>query len=897
MIDSFKILYFSILPLSYVTIPLQNLLILCYNNRYFLSGKYNLQNGGKGFSMSDIFEIHEMSEEDIKHEYITTALEAKWDAKKITMETEIWKAVKKRNQNLHIAYSPLNDFTDGKVRIKGNIPSRDKGKRCDYILWHNKGTPLAIVEAKDNNHSSSFGLQQAISYGVLLNVPFVYTSNGTSFFEHDFTTGLEKEFPLSEFPTAEELMNRWRGVDAEKILEVENRMTYAIDGENKCYDVPLCFEEKLLNTPFYSGADCYPPRYYQRNAVNRTLEAIAKHQSRILIAMATGTGKTYTAFQIVWRLIDSGTKKKVLYLADRNNLVDQSIQQDFRPLEKVIHKINFQKEDKSKISAYQVYFALYQQLDSQKHKDESEEETDEEIALEISKYKEFFSPDFFDLIIVDECHRGSAKADSRWRKILEYFNGATQVGMTATPKETKYVSNIDYFGEPVYSYSLKQGIEDGFLAPFKVINVHTNIDDGWRPRKGQEDINGNEIEDREYNLSDYDYNIIIQDRIDQVAAEITKYLKETDRMSKTIVFCPTEDAAERMRVALNNLNTDMALRDNQGNVKEQYVVRITGSDTYGKSKLDYFISVGEKYPVIATTSKLLSTGTDCKMVKLIVIDKIIQSVTEFKQIIGRGTRLRYNEGKTHFTIMDFRRVSRLFADPEWDGEIEQNEDFGASTGLATEEEVHDSGTECSQSADSDGQKDRRTIQVVAKGGVKITVLERIVQIYDTDGKLLKTESIEDYTKESILGTYQTLENFIQTWKGEQKKEIIRNMLKEKGIDLELIKKDQNMTDVDDFDFICHIAFNQKPLTRRERAENVKKRDLFGKYGEAAKEVINALLDKYAELGIYDIESTEILKQNPFTKYGKPASIAKLFGGNNQYWKALKELENELYKVA
>ena len=848
--------------------------------------------------MSDIFDIHEMSEEDIKHEYITTALEAKWDAKKISMETELWKAVKKRNQNLHIAYSPLNDFTDGKVRIKGNIPSRDKGKRCDYVLWYNKGTPLAIVEAKDNNHSSSFGLQQAITYGILLNVPFVYTSNGTSFFEHDFTTGLEKEFPLSEFPTADELMARWKGVDADKISEVENRMEYDIDGNTKVYDVPLCFEEKLLNTPFYSGAGYYPPRYYQRNAVNRTLEAIARHQTRILIAMATGTGKTYTAFQIVWRLIDSGTKKKVLYLADRNNLVDQSIQQDFKPLEKVIHKINFQKEDKSKISAYQVYFALYQQLDGTKRKSEDEEETDEEIEMDVSKYKEYFSPDFFDLIIVDECHRGSAKADSRWRKILEYFNGATQIGMTATPKETKYVSNIDYFGEPVYSYSLKQGIEDGFLAPFKVINVHTNIDDGWRPKKGQKDIHGNEIEDREYNLSDYDYNIIIQDRIDEVAAEITKYLKETDRMSKTIVFCPTEDAADRMRVALNNLNTDMVLKDNQGNVKEQYVVRITGSDKYGKDKLDYFISVGEKYPVIATTSKLLSTGSDCKMVKLIVIDELINSMTEFKQIIGRGTRLRYDEGKTHFTIMDFRRVSRLFADPDWDGEIEQDEDYDPKQQSETAPEP--TGSDTPEGGGIEGYPpapNSNPKPIIGKGGVKVDVLQRLVSIYDTDGKLLKQESIEDYTKESILGTYQTLENFIQTWNGEQKKEIIRNMLKDKGIDLELIKKDQNMTDVDDFDFICHIAFNQKPLTRRERAENVKKRDVFGKYGEAAREVINALLDKYAELGIYDIESTEILKQNPFTKYGKPARIAALFGGSDKYRAALKELENELYKVA
>jgi len=846
--------------------------------------------------MSDIFDINEMSEEDIKHTYITTALESKWDAKKISMETELWKAVKKRNQNLHIACSPLNDFTDGKVHIKGNIPSRDKGKRCDYILWYNKGTPLAIVEAKDNNHSSSYGLQQAISYGVALQVPFVYTSNGTSFFEHDFTTGLEKEIALSEFPTAEELMKRWQSVDAAKIAEVENRIKYAVDGESKIYDVPICFEEKLLNTPFYSGIDCYPPRYYQRNAVNKTLEAIAKHQTRILIAMATGTGKTYTAFQIVWRLIDSGTKKKVLYLADRNNLVDQTINGDFKPLEKVIHKINFQKEDKSKISAYQVYFALYQQLDSAKHKSEDDEETEEEFEEALSKYKDFFAPDFFDLIIVDECHRGSAKADSRWRKILDYFSSATQIGMTATPKETKYISNIDYFGEPVYSYSLKQGIEDGFLAPFKVINVHTSIDDCWRPKKGLKDIHGNEIEDREYNLSDYDYNIIIQDRIDEVAAEITKYLKETDRMSKTIVFCPTEDAADRMRIALNNLNTDMVLKDKQGNVKEQYVVRITGSDKYGKDKLDYFISVSQPYPVIATTSKLLSTGSDCKMVKLIVLDELINSMTEFKQIIGRGTRLRYDEGKTHFTIMDFRRVSRLFADPEWDGEIEQDDEYNPNP---QPEPVPDPNPDAPSGGgpitiDPPVQNQK---PIIGKGGVSVKVLQRLVSIYDTDGKLLRQISIEDYTKESILGTYQTLENFIQTWNEEQKKEVIRNMLKDLGIDLELIKKEQNMTDVDDFDFICHIAFNQKPLTRRERAENVKKRDIFTKYGEAAKEVINALLDKYAELGIYDIESTEILKQNPFTKYGKPARIAALFGGNEKYRAALRELENELYKIA
>jgi type I restriction enzyme R subunit len=815
-----------------------------------------------------------MSEEDVKHLYITTALESKWNPKKITMETEIWKAVKKRNDNLEIAFSSDNDFTDGKVRIKGNIPSRDKGKRCDYILWINKGTPIAIVEAKDCNHSSSFGLQQAIDYGTLLNVPFVYTSNGKSFFEHDFITGLEKEIALADFPSAEQLMARWRGT------------------------LPAV-EEKLMNTPFYSGADFYPPRYYQRNAVNRTLEAIANNQKRILIAMATGTGKTYTAFQIVWRLLEAGVVKKVLYLADRNNLVDQSISGDFQPLKQVIHKINFQKIDKSTISAFKVYFALYQQLDCAKRHSDDDVETDEEIDNEIARYREYFDPDFFDLVIVDECHRGSAKADSRWRKILDYFSSAFQIGMTATPRETRYVSNIDYFGEPVFRYSLKQGIEDGFLAPFKVINVHTNIDDEWRPKKGQRDINGDEIEDRIYNLADYDYNIVIQDRINEVASEITKYLKETDPMSKTIVFCPTEDAAERMRIAINNLNPNMVQRDKLGNIKEQYVVRITGSDNYGKSKLDYFISVSAKYPVIATTSKLLSTGSDCKMVKLIVLDELINSMTEFKQIIGRGTRLRYNEGKTHFTIMDFRRVSRLFADPEWDGEIVQDEGFGEDDD--DDDTQTDSGeiniTGDGSTDEPTGTDNRRIVQIVGEGSVRVNVLQRLVSIYDTDGKLLRQESIEDYTKESILGTYQTLDNFIRSWNSEQKKEVIRDMLKEKGIDIDLVKKGQNMDDVDDFDFICHIEFNQKPLTRRERANNVKKRDVFGKYSAAAREIIDALLDKYAELGIYDIESTEILKQTPFTKYGKPSCIASIFGGNIQYREALQLITKELYKAA
>lgn len=821
--------------------------------------------------MEEILNKSDMSEEDVKFHLITPAITSKWKMTHVTMETSLKKVQE-------------NKITDGKVNIKGNKPTREKAKRCDYVLWYNKATPLAIVEAKNNNRESSFGMQQAIEYGIMLDVPFVYTSNGDSFFEHDFTTGLEKEFAMSDFPTCNELYSRWKNIGAYKKPETKDKTKGENDDEKEAYDVPQCFDKDLMDIPFCTSTNCYPPRYYQRNAVNRTLEAVSKGQKRILLAMATGTGKTYTAFQIVWRLLKAQRVNKVLYLADRNNLVDQSISQDFKPLEKVIHKINFQKEDKSKIGAYSVYFALYQQLDPAKHNDDEDkiEETDEEIEEDVSRYKDFFDPNFFDLIIVDECHRGSAQKDSRWRKILEYFSDAIQIGMTATPKETRYVSNIDYFGKPIYQYSLKQGIDDGFLAPFKVIRPQINIDDGWCPYDGQTDIYGNIIENRIYNLSDYDYSIIIQDRINAVASEITRFLKETDRMSKTIVFCPTEDAAERMRRVLNNLNADMVERDKQGNVKKQYVVRITGSDEYGKNQLDYFISPNEKYPVIATTSELLTTGVDCKMVKLIAIDKMINSMTEFKQIIGRGTRLRWDEGKTHFTIMDFRNISRKFADPSWDGPIEQDDDFGTPKEPGG---PNGGGT----------PPPPRKLYTTKEGDVKVEINFRSVSYYDTNGKLLQTKSIEDYTKESVCGIYRTLDNFINAWNEEQKKSVIRDMLKnDKGIDLESIKKDHNMTDTDDFDFICHIAFDQKPLTRRERANNVKKRDIFGKYGDVAKEVINALLDKYAELGIYDIEGTEVLKQSPFTNYGKPSRIASLFGGNDKYRQAIKELEKELY---
>ena len=772
--------------------------------------------------MSTILSKKEMSEEDIKLQYITPAITSKWDRGKITMEKQV---------------------TDGKINLKGNFVFREKPKRADYILYLNANNPIAIIEAKDNKHSVSHGLQQAMTYAQMLDLPFAYSSNGDGFVEHDFLTGKECQFGLDEFPTEAELVARFKH---------ESGMTPA--------------QEMVIEQPYYSSQNTYPPRYYQRIAINRTVDAIARGRNRLLLVMATGTGKTYTAFQIVYRMLQSGLKRKILYLADRNILVDQSIQQDFAPLEKVIHKINVAKDDKSTITSHEVYFSLYQQLIGDDDKEH---------------FSELFTPDFFDLIIVDECHRGSAKEESRWRRILEYFNSATQIGMTATPKETKYISNLSYFGEPIYMYSLKEGIEDGFLAPFKVINIMTDIGDGWRPRKGQRDIYGNEIEDRIYTNSDYDYNIIIEDRIHQVASEITRYLKSTDRMAKTIVFCATEDAAERMRQALVNLNSDM--------VKEHpdYVVRITGSDDYGKKKLDYFISVSAPYPVIATTSKLLSTGADCKMTKLIVLDEMIGSMTEFKQIIGRGTRLREKEGKTHFVVMDFRNVSRLFADPDWDGPIMI--DPGFTPGGHTPSPNGDGPVAPPIPPNPPAIK-----PVVGRDGCKVEIIHKTVSVYDANGQLLRKESIVDYTKENIRGEYASLDNFIRQWSKEEKKEKIREMLLERGIDLELMKVDQNMVDVDDFDFICHVAFDKKPLTRKERANNVKKRDFLSKYSGVAKEVLEALLDKYMNTGIYEIEKTEILKLDPFLKLGKPTKIAGYFGGKAGYMQSVKELEESIY---
>ena len=575
-------------------------------------------------------------------------------------------------------------------------------------------------------------------------------------------------------------------------------------------------------------------------------------------------------------------KKKILYLADRNILVDQSIQQDFAPLEKTIHKVNFVKDDPLTITSHEIFFSLYQQLAG---KDDDDTEDGDET---VERLAQLFSKDFFDLVIVDECHRGSAKKESNWRKILEYFSSATQIGMTATPKETKYVSNIDYFGEPVYVYSLKDGIEDGFLAPFKVINITTDIGDGWRPRKGQLDIYGHEIPDRIYNNRDYDYNIIIEDRIVQVAKEITDYLKATDRMSKTIVFCATEDAALRMRNELARQNPDMMQK------YPDYVVRITGNDTFGKDKLDYFISVGSKTPVIATTSKLLSTGADCKMTKLIVLDEWINSMTEFKQIIGRGTRIREKDGKTHFIVMDIRGVTALFADPDWDGPIEIDEDYGREKRGPGPCPPGPKPNPDPDPVDPPYPPEEKPI--VDENGCRVRIINKTVSVYDTNGKLLRQESIVDYTKTNIIGTYASLDNFIRQWTSEEKKKKIQELLASKGIDLEALKADQHMSDVDDFDFICHVAFDKKPLTRKERANNVKKRDFLSKYSGVAREVLEALLDQYMNVGIYELEHEAILTTPQFAKFGKIQRIFKFFGGEDKYNEAVHELENELYEA-
>lgn len=779
--------------------------------------------------MSELMKKHEMTEEDIKLQFITPAIEnAGWD----------------KFKQIKLEYN----FTDGRVIVRGNITARGKRKRTDYLLYYKPNLPIAIVEAKDNKHSLGAGMQQGIEYAEILDVPYVYSSNGGGFLEHDMTTGKEREISLDEFPSPEDLWARYKG---EKEITPD--------------------QEELITEPYFFQAGDKTPRYYQRVAINRTIDAIARGQQRILLVMATGTGKTYTAFQIIHRLWKSGRKKKILFLADRNILVDQTMTQDFKPFSKIMTKIEGKKLD----SSYEIFLSLYHQLAGEENNEPFRE----------------FKPDFFDLIVIDECHRGSAKEESRWRRILEYFSSATQIGMTATPKETKEVSNISYFGEPIYTYSLKQGIDDGFLAPYKVVRVGIDKDlEGWRPVAGQTDIYGWEIEDREYNEKDFDKNLIIDERTETVAKRITKFLKDNDRFAKTIVFCVDIDHAERMRQALVNENSDLVAQN------PKYVMRITGDNAEGKAQLDYFIDEEEKYPVIVTTSKLMTTGVDCKTCKLIVLDNNINSMTEFKQIIGRGTRLKPDYGKEYFTIMDFRNACRLFADPEFDGDpiviIDGDDPLPGDPPDVIVDPPFPPGGGDDDGGGGDGEPPEKRHKYRVRG-VDVTILNERVQYYDKDGKLI-TESVTDYSKKNILGEYATLDSFLRAWSSEQRKQAIIDELQERGVLLDALREASGNKDIDDFDLICHIAYDKAPLTKAERVNNVKKRGYLYKYSGLAQEVLSALLDKYMNDGIKDIDNLAILSNDPFRKYGTPMKIAKLFGGKAGYMQAVHELQEELY---
>ena len=778
--------------------------------------------------MSQLMKKSEMTEEDIKIKYINPAIEKSgWDI----------------NRNVKFEYC----FTDGRIIVRGNKTKRGDKKKADYLLYYLPNIPIAVIEAKDNNHSVGDGMQQAIEYANVLDVPFAYSSNGDGFLEHDMRAGKERELKMNEFPSPEELWKRYKG-----IINISEE------------------QEKLITEPYYFNMGDKTPRYYQVIAINKTIEAIAKGQNRILIVMATGTGKTYTAFQIIHRLWQSKNKRKILYLADRNILIDQTMQQDFKPFSKYMTKIEGKKLD----SSYEIYMSLYQQLTGEDNKEPFRE----------------FKPDFFDLIIVDECHRGSAKEDSLWRKILEYFSSATQIGMTATPKETEEVSNISYFGKPVYIYSLKQGIEDGFLAPFKVLRIGLNKDlEGYRPTEGKKDIYGNEIEDKIYDIKDFDKSIIIDNRTKVVAKRITEFLKEIDRFAKTIVFCVDIEHAERMRQALINENSDMVGEDSR------YIMRITGDNEEGKKQLDYFIDAESKYPVIVTTSKLLTTGVDCKTCRLIVLDNNINSMTEFKQIIGRGTRIQVEYKKEYFTIMDFRNASKHFADSEFDGEPIQIKEISENEPIAdeTKEEIDEYGDmdfgDFKSAYEIDGEKKYK----YRVNDIEIKILSETVQYIGANGKLI-TENIIDYSKKNILGEYATLESFINAWNKEDRKRAIIEELQNKGVLLEELRKNVKDKDIDDFDLICHIAYDKKPLTKKERAKGVKESGYLYKYEGLAREIINALLDKYMDDGIEDIEDIKILKNNPFQKFGDLVKITSLFGGKEGYIKAVKDLENQIY---
>ena len=759
----------------------------------------------------------DLTEEDIKLRYITPAINnAGW-----------------KNEHIRMEYY----FTDGRVIFQGKVHARQTGKKADYLLFHAANKPIAIVEAKDNNKPLGGGMQQAMEYAQILDIPFAYSSNGDGFLEHDFLTGKETELSLKQFPTPENLYKRL--IDAKQL-----------SGEAL----------KIVEQPFYSDPYTYEPRYYQRIAVERTVEAIAKGKDRVLIVMATGTGKTITAFQIIHRLKASGLKKKILYLADRNILIDQTMVQDFKPFKKVMTKVQGATID----SAYEVYMALYHQL-------VSNEEGVEDPFKQVQ-------PTFFDLIIVDECHRGSAKDDSAWRKVLEYFNSATQIGMTATPKAETGANNLDYFGEPIFTYSLLQGIQDGFLAPYRVTNSYISIDlQGFKPDDDEKDLLGREIAQRLYERKDIGRDIAFTKRREIVAKRITKMLKQIGRMTKTIVFCTDIDEAEAMRSLLVNLNADLCKKD------ARYIMRITGDDNVGKKQLDNFIDVDQPYPTVVTTSELLATGVDCKTCGLIVIDKEIGSMTEFKQIIGRGTRLRTDKGKWHLEILDFRNATAKFKDPKFDGNPEPPQGKSGKPYTMPEEP-------------SSVVSEPHVKYLVE--GEKIAITTEIVSILGEDGKTMRTESITDFTRKQIRKRYATLNDFVKNWTEAERKKAIVDELKDYSVLVDAVReKNPALANADIFDVICHVAFDQPPVSRRERANNVKKRNYFAKYEGKAREVLEALLDKYADYGILNLEDSDILDTSPFNKIGKPQKIVKLFGGLDKFEQALKELENEIYKVA
>jgi type I restriction enzyme R subunit len=792
----------------------------------------------------------QLSERDICTKYITPALEkAGWD-----VTTQIREEF------------PL---TKGRIIVRGKLHTRAKHKRADYVLFYKPNIPIAIIEAKDNNHTVGDGMQQALGYADMLQVPFVFSSNGDGFLFYNKIAAdlpgdgiVEHELALHEFPAAETLWHWW----------AQHR------GLNEQQNV-------LVTQDYFSDGSDKSPRYYQLLAINKTIEAIAQGQNRILLVMATGTGKTFTAFQIIWRLWKSKAKKRILFLADRNILVDQTMTNDFKPFGSAMTKIQKRQANKS----YEVYLSLYQAVTGN--------------GEEKNIYRQF-SPDFFDLIIIDECHRGSAAADSAWREILEYFSSATQIGLTATPKETKEISSIDYFGDPIYTYSLRQGIDDGFLAPYKVVRIDLDRDlTGWRPDKGMIDKYGFEIEDRIYNQKDFDKTLVLEQRTQLVAKKITEFLKQTDRFDKAIVFCENIDHAERMRQALVNENADLVAQNSK------YVTRITGDNEEGKAELDNFIFPESKYPVIATTSKLMTTGVDAQTCKLIVLDQRIQSMTEFKQIIGRGTRINEDYGKYYFTIIDFKKATELFADPDFDGDpVQIYEPSGDQSPVPPDvplEPESGGGVIYPESGEDrewiginafDPEEENSSVRRYVVANVEVKVVAERVQYFDANGKLI-TESLKDYTRKALAREYVTLDDFLRRWSSTEKKQTIIDELSEQGVFFDALADEigrESGKAFDPFDLVCHVAWDMPPLTRKERAEQVKKRNYFTRYGEQARRVLEALLEKYADEGVTHIEEMQILTIAPFVEFGTPLEIIRAFGGLDQYQQAVHDLEEALY---